>query len=110
MIVANALALVAEPRRAEILRLVWHGERSAGAIAAAMPVTFGAVSQHLRVLREAGLVAVRKDGRHRYYVARREAFGPLADALEAMWGSALLRLKDVAEREERRARRRRPVR
>lgn len=107
---ATALALVAEPRRAEILRLVWHGERSAGAIAAAMPVTFGAVSQHLRVLREAGLVAVRKDGRHRYYVARREAFGPLADALEAMWGSALLRLKDVAEREERRARRRRPVR
>ena len=107
---ANALALVAEPRRAEILRLVWQRERRAGEIAAAMPVTFGAVSQHLRVLREAGLVAVRKDGRHRYYVARREAFGPLADALEAMWGSALLRLKDVAEREERRARRRRPVR
>ncbi len=105
-----ALAIVAEPRRAEILRLVWHGERSAGDIAAAMPVTFGAVSQHLRVLREAGLVAVRKDGRHRYYVARREAFGPLADALEAMWGPALLRLKAVAEREERRARRRRPVR
>ncbi len=107
---SDALALVAEPRRAQILRLVWHGERSAGEIAAQVPVTFGAVSQHLRVLREAGLVAVRKDGRHRYYVARREAFGPLADALEAMWGSALLRLKAVAEREERRARRRGPVR
>ena len=102
---SNALALVAEPRRAQILRLVWRSERRAGEIAAEMPVTFGAVSQHLRVLREAGLVSMRRDGRERYYLARREAFGPLADALEAMWGEALLRLKDVAEREERRGRR-----
>jgi DNA-binding transcriptional ArsR family regulator len=57
--VSDALALVAEPRRAQILRLVWFGERSAGDIAAELPVTFGAVSQHLRVLREARLVAVR---------------------------------------------------
>lgn len=95
-----ALALVAEPNRREILRLVWRRERSAGEIAAEMPVTFGAVSQHLRLLREAGLVAMRKDGRRRMYVARPDAFGPLASALEAMWAEGLGRLKALAEEEE----------
>lgn len=101
-----ALALVSEPRRRRILRLVWRRERSAGEIARRLPVSFGAVSQHLRLLREARLVAVRKDGRRRFYVARREAFGPLAAALEAMWGESLLRLRHVAEKEESRGRRR----
>lgn len=95
-----ALAAIAEPRRREILRLVWREERSAGEIAAAMPVTFGAVSQHLRVLREAGLVVLRRDGRRRFYRADRECLGPLAAALEAMWSDALARLKEVAEAEE----------
>ncbi len=95
-----ALAAIAEPRRREILRLVWREERSAGEIAAAMPVTFGAVSQHLRVLREAGLVVLRRDGRRRFYRADRERLGPLAAALEAMWSDALARLKEVAEAEE----------
>ena len=96
-----ALSLVAEPSRREILRLVWRKERSAGEIAAEMPVTFGAVSQHLRLLREAGLVAMRKDGRRRMYVARPEALGPLAAALEAMWAEGLDRLRTLAEQEER---------
>jgi DNA-binding transcriptional ArsR family regulator len=93
-----------EPRRQEILRLVWDEERPAGEIASRLPVTFGAVSQHLRVLREAGLVSVRAEGRRRFYRARRKALGPLARALEAMWKSSLSRLKDVAEEEERRGR------
>src|SRR5512146_1822292 len=92
---------VASPRRQEILRLVWNGERTAGAIARAMPdVTFGAVSLHLRALSEAGLVGVRADGRRRYYHARREALGPLAQALERMWDDALWRLKLAAELEQ----------
>lgn len=96
-----ALEAAAEPRRREILRLVWKRELPAGEIAAQLPVSFGAVSQHLRVLREAGLVVLRKDGRRRYYRARREALGPLGAALEATWRGRLDRLADLAEAEER---------
>ncbi len=95
------LAAVASPRRREILRLVWHDEQLAGAIHAAMPdVTFGAVSQHLRSLSDAGLVEVRADGRRRYYRARRMAFGSVGRLLEGMWADALQTLKVRAELEE----------
>jgi DNA-binding transcriptional ArsR family regulator len=96
-----ALAAVASPRRREILRLVWRQERQAGDIHAAMPdVTFGAVSQQLRTLMEAGLVEVREDGRTRWYRARREALGPVGRVLEQMWDAALWRLKLQAELEQ----------
>lgn len=98
-----ALALIAEPRRVDILRLVWSRERTAGDIASRMPVTFSAVSQHLKVLRDGGLVSVRADGRRRWYAARREALGPFAAALESMWSESLERLRVVAEEEERHA-------
>jgi DNA-binding transcriptional ArsR family regulator len=94
---ADALTLVAEPRRREILRLVWDRERSAGEIAAHLPVTFGAVSQHLGLLREAGLVRVRRDGRRRLYSADHDVLGELAPALEAMWAASLDRLAEAAE-------------
>jgi len=88
-------------RRREILRLVWRGEQSAGEIHRALgDVTFGAVSQHLRRLERAGLVAARRDGRLRLYRARREALGPVAATLEATWDDALYRLKLAAELEE----------
>lgn len=97
---AGLLTVIASPRRQEILRLVWRGERSAGDIHRAMPdVTFGAVSLHLRQLSDAGLVDHRPAGKHRYYRARREAFGPMARILEAMWDDALWRLKLAAELE-----------
>lgn len=95
------IASIASPRRREILRLVWREERAAGDIHRAFDdVTFGAVSQHLRVLEADGLIDVRVDGRRRYYRARREALGPLAAMLESMWGDALYRLKLRAELEE----------
>jgi DNA-binding transcriptional ArsR family regulator len=98
---ATALQAVAAPRRRAILRLVWGAERSAGDIRRAMPdVTFGAVSQHLRVLVGAGLVARRHQGRFRYYRARRAALGPLRGWLESMWDDALARLTELAEMEE----------
>jgi DNA-binding transcriptional ArsR family regulator len=97
----DPLALIAEPRRREILRLVWDRERSAGEIADAMPVTFGAVSQHLALLRDAGLVAVRREGNRRFYRAEPTRLGPLAAALEAMWNASLERLTAEAEREAR---------
>ena len=100
MLDSAALTAVASPRRREILRLIWDREAPAGAIAAAMPdVSFGAVSLHLRALSDAGLVACRRDHRHRYYSARREALGPVADALEQMWEDALWKLKLQAELE-----------
>jgi DNA-binding transcriptional ArsR family regulator len=96
-----ALAALASPRRQEILRLVWDRERAAGDIAAAMPdVSFGAVSLQLKALGRAGLVTCRREHRHRYYQARREALGTVAAALERMWDTALWRLKLQAELEQ----------
>ena len=92
---------ISSPRRREILRLVWNEEQTAGAIHRAMPdVTFGAVSLQLRSLVEAGLVEARTRQRNRFYRARREALGPLAEILEGMWADALWKLKLAAELEE----------
>jgi DNA-binding transcriptional ArsR family regulator len=93
----DAVRAVAEPRRREILRLVWDAELSAGEIADRFDVTFGAVSQHLKVLREAGLVTLRQDGRKRFYRADREGMGPLADYLKSMWATRLDTLAELAE-------------
>ena len=90
------------PRRREILRLLRRHERSAGEIHRALgDVTFGAVSQHLGVLEQAGLVSARREGRGRFYAARREGLQPLRDWLDEMWAEALERLKQAAEAEER---------
>ena len=95
------LAVLASPRRREILRLVWRDELSAGAIHKAMPdVTFGAVSLQLRQLEQAGLVEARGEKQFRFYRARREALGPVAEMLERMWSDALWRLKLAAELEQ----------
>jgi DNA-binding transcriptional ArsR family regulator len=96
--VLPVLGVLASPRRQEILRVVWDGERCAGDIHAAMPdVTFGAVSLQLKALADAGLVTVRTEGRHRYYRARRDALGPVGRELERVWDDALWRLKLHAE-------------
>jgi len=63
-------------------------------------VTFGAVSLQLRSLVEAGLVEARAEQRNRFYKARREAFGPVAEMLERMWDDKLWKLKLAAELEE----------
>jgi DNA-binding transcriptional ArsR family regulator len=92
---------VATPRRRVILRLCWDAERSAGEIHRGLgDVTFGAVSQHLRVLAQAGLVEQRAQGRKRFYRARKVALGPLRVWLEGMWATALDELKLRAEMEE----------
>lgn len=77
---------------------------SAGDIAAKLPVTFGAVSQHLQILRDADVVDVRHEGTYRYYRANQERIGPLAAALETYWADALDRLAIEAERDEQTAR------
>jgi DNA-binding transcriptional ArsR family regulator len=97
----DALQVVAEPRRREILRLVWSRELAAGEIAAHFNVSFPAVSQHLSVLRDAGFVTVRRDGRQRYYRADRKAIGPMRPALQQMWSRSLDRLVTLIEEEKR---------
>jgi DNA-binding transcriptional ArsR family regulator len=93
----DGLQVVSDGTRREILRLVWDRERSAGDIADRFPLTFGAVSQHLGVLRNAGFVTVRPAGNRRFYRADRAALGPLAQMLESMWSSSLDRLAAAVE-------------
>src|SRR5438067_12185924 len=102
---AAALRAIAEPRRQAILRLVRDEERTAGEIAEAFEVTRPAISQHLAVLKEAGLVAERRDGTRRFYSARPEKIKELQRFLDEFWKTSLDRLKAAAEWEERRKRR-----
>jgi DNA-binding transcriptional ArsR family regulator len=96
--VLNALA---DPRRRAILTLVRDAERPAGDIAAHFPdVTGPAISQHLRVLREAGLLDERRAGTRRLYRARPEGLRELRAWIREFWGDALEDLREAAEAEE----------
>ena len=90
----EALKAIAEPRRRAILRLVADEELPAGEIAAAFEVSRTAVSQHLTVLKNAGLLTERRDGTRRLYRARPEGLDGLRQLLNDMWASSL----DVARR------------
>jgi DNA-binding transcriptional ArsR family regulator len=99
-----ALKALAAPRRRQILALVRDDERSAGEIASRFDVTRPAISQHLNVLKEAGLVSERRNGTQRLYRARPEGLVPLKEFLEDFWEPRLEALKREAEREERKKR------
>ncbi len=102
MSVDVALKAIANPHRREILRLVGIGELSAGEIAERFDVSRPAVSQHLSVLKEAGLVDERRDGTRRLYRANPNGLVELRDYLDQFWGERLDALKREAEREEER--------
>lgn len=91
------LKAISNPRRREILRLVWDRELSAGQIAAQFDVSWPAVSQNLNVLRRAGLLFERRDGARRLYRADRDALGSLEVVLRDMWEQDIDRLKDAIE-------------
>jgi DNA-binding transcriptional ArsR family regulator len=95
-----ALKAIAASRRRQILSLVRAEELSAGEIAAHFDVTRPAVSQHLNVLREAGLVSERRSGTRRLYRARPEGLAQLRSFLEEFWDERLEALKREAEQEE----------
>jgi DNA-binding transcriptional ArsR family regulator len=99
-----ALKALAEPRRREILRLVWDRELASGEIAQQFEVTPPAISQHLRVLKEADLVTERRDGTRRLYRARPEVVRDVRQFLDDYWTEGLARLRDVAEAAERQRR------
>jgi DNA-binding transcriptional ArsR family regulator len=96
-----ALRAIAEPRRRRILELVRERELPAGAIASHFEVSRPAISQHLGVLKEAGLVDERRNGTQRLYRARPEGLAELKAFLDAFWGERLEALQQDAEREER---------
>jgi DNA-binding transcriptional ArsR family regulator len=95
--VGLALKAIAEPRRQEILRLVWSQERAAGEIAQHYQVSRPAISKHLRVLREAGLVEERRMGTQRLYRARVESLLELRRFLDSFWDEGLLSVKQAVE-------------
>ena len=95
-----AFQALAEPRRREILRLVRDRPRSVTEIAERFDVTQQAISQHLKVLKDAGLVAVRPDGQRRLYVVRPEGLSALRDFLDEFWPDSLQRLKRAVESDD----------
>ena len=97
-----ALRAIAEPRRRQILELVRARELSAGEIAAQFDVTRPAISQHLGVLKEAGLVDERRNGTRRLYRARPQGLAELKAFLDGFWDARLEALQREAEREEER--------
>jgi DNA-binding transcriptional ArsR family regulator len=93
----EALKAIAEPRRRAILRLVAHDELAAGEIAAAFDVTRTAISQHLSVLKSAGLLTERRAGTRRFYRARPEGLDGLREFLNDMWAASLDAARQIVE-------------
>jgi DNA-binding transcriptional ArsR family regulator len=98
---SDAFNAVAEPRRRDILNYIAVQERSVGEIVDALSLEQPSVSKHLKVLREVGLVDVRREGRQMLYRVNAMAIRPLWEwtgTFERMWRHQLLRVKEVAER------------
>ena len=93
----EALRALAEPRRRAILQMVAHSELSAGEIAGCFDVTRTAVSQHLTVLKNAGLLTERRLATRRLYRARPEGLAGLREFLDQMWASSLEVARDLVE-------------
>jgi DNA-binding transcriptional ArsR family regulator len=91
------LRAIAEPQRTRILRVVGDGELAAGQIAAQFDITPQAISQHLRVLKDAGVLRERRDGTRRLYAVRPEAIETVRGFLDELWPASLARLKDTVE-------------
>jgi DNA-binding transcriptional ArsR family regulator len=92
-----ALSALAEPRRRAMLMLVRDEPRSVNEIAEHFDISQQAVSQHLKVLKDAGLVAVRPQGQRRLYVVRPEGLESVDAFLAELWPAGLARLKDAVE-------------
>ena len=97
---SDAFNAVAEPRRREILHYLAHEERPVGDIVLGLGIEQPSVSKHLKVLRQVGLVRVRRNGRHMYYRTNAEALRPLHEwtkFFERYWHHQLDRVKEKAE-------------
>jgi DNA-binding transcriptional ArsR family regulator len=97
---SDAFNAVAEPRRREILALLVVQELPVGALVTSMKLDQPSVSKHLRVLRDVGLVRVRRNGRHKFYRTNAEGIRPLhewTETFERYWSHQLHRVKERAE-------------
>jgi len=101
----DVLRALAEPQRVRILRVVGDKELAAGEIAERFEITAQAVSQHLRVLKDAEVLAERRDGTRRLYSIRPEAIDSVRDFLDELWPSSLGRVKAGVEGDRRPKRR-----
>ena len=97
---ANALSALADPTRRAVFEKLRAGPVSVGDIAAHLPVSRPAVSQHLKVLKDAGLVQEERAGTRRIYSADGAALGELRTYIDDMWRATLGRFAAAAEREE----------
>jgi len=100
MTYAQALQALGDPTRRSVLEQLRDGPRAVGEIAAQLPVSRPAVSQHLRVLKEAGLVTERQNGTRRLYRVDPDGLAALREYLEGFWEEALASFKAAAEAEE----------
>ena len=96
----DVIAALADPTRREVFERLRGGPLAVGEIAAALPVSRPAVSQHLRVLKEAGLVTERKDGTRRLYRVDPTGVASLRDYFDGFWTDALAAFKAAAEAEQ----------
>lgn len=92
---------LSEEKRCEIVRLVWAKEMAASQIAEHFPdVSRSAISQHLGVLRRAGLLEERREGTRRFYCVNHSEVARLRRFLDSFWSNSLERLRDLAESQE----------
>ena len=96
----DTLQALGDPTRRSIFEQLRKGPRAVGEIAAQLPVSRPAVSQHLRVLKEAGLVTERQDGTRRLYRVDPDGLAEVREYLEGFWEEALANFKAAAEQEE----------
>jgi DNA-binding transcriptional ArsR family regulator len=101
MAYGRALAVLADPTRRQVFERLRAGPRPVNAIAAGLPVSRPAVSQHLKVLKDAGLVDERSEGVRRIYSLRREGLMELREWLDSFWGDALEAFRMEAEKSHR---------
>jgi DNA-binding transcriptional ArsR family regulator len=97
---SDAFNAVAEPRRREILEFLASGERPVNDIVVTLRLEQPSVSKHLKVLRDVGLVSVRREGRNMLYQTNAEAIRPMHDwtkMFERLWSHQLTRIKERAE-------------
>jgi DNA-binding transcriptional ArsR family regulator len=96
---ADGWAALADPTRRTIFERVADRPRAVGELASGLPVTRPAVSQHLKVLKEAGLVMDRRDGNRRIYQADPDGLAALRAQLDRLWNQALTAFKEVVEQD-----------
>ncbi|MDP4552873.1 metalloregulator ArsR/SmtB family transcription factor [Alkalihalobacillus macyae] len=100
--IQKAIHSLSVPTRRDILSVLRNGELTSSEIASNFELSAPAISQHLKVLEQSGLVVVRKVGTKRFYRIRREGFAELINFIDQFWDNSLLSLKEAAEEEERR--------